>query len=949
MRFGKLAILVTIAAAALQCSGNPPVSEPGQAALNAPSAVIIHAIDHAATPSGTQVILHANYPFTYTSYQPDARTLIVELPEVHVEGLADEIQLESPQVRDIIVSNEQSIDGSNIAKFEFQRVLAAHHTIHLEGNDLIVDFPTVGEVENAPELPLVAEGMDDGDFEESMFEAFEPYGEEPGPLATYTDEQADGATPMDLDEQMAEIMPPGMDDQMIDVASSSQDNQTTGVEPLDPNDPPAELTPIETGPSSAPGHAPQPAHQPEVLQITRGETPSGPLGHSLLSVETRGTGQETRVVINADGALIHEHFALQNPPRIVIDLEDVVVKSSRKSMPVSSPFLSRVRVAQFASRPLPVARIVLDLVALKDYSVIPTGKGLVVEFAGPAGDMVAGSDAAGQEQVVPSLAAEAPPLTPAEVFDPSVERAPEPAFVEEAPSRDEIAIRGPDEEMEQAVVEEVPVEGGAVEETSAGEASVEEVVVKDSSAVDAGPEPPAPLAARTPPVVNTPGQAEVRFRPASEGDPDGVIISRGRGRFGSRSISDTGPKYTGKRISLNFKDADLKDVFRLFHEITGYNIVLDPAVGGHLTIVLENVPEDQALDIILKNNGLDKVFDNNVIRIASTQKLASEAAARKALLEAQELEEEPITFTRNLSYAKAKDVTPIIKRIMSKRGDVIMDDRTNMLIITDLKDRRGPINRLIDALDEQTPQVVIEARIVETDREFERDFGIIWGVHGRASAATGTQTNLQFPHTGSIDYDVNLGAPASAGRLGISFGNVLDSFTLDATLDAFELSGNVKVLSSPRITTQNNQKAVIEQGIQIPVVSTTATQINVEFISASLKLEVTPQITKEGTVIMDIKVDNSSPDFINRVAEVPPIITERAETQILVADGGTAVIGGIFKLNNSVTRVSVPGLSKIPGLGWLFRNKSINRKNTELLIFITPRISKKARPQEDNT
>ena len=157
----------------------------------------------------------------------------------------------------------------------------------------------------------------------------------------------------------------------------------------------------------------------------------------------------------------------------------------------------------------------------------------------------------------------------------------------------------------------------------------------------------------------------------------------------------------------------------------------------------------------------------------------------------------------------------------------------------------------------------------------------------------------------------------------------------------------MKVLSAPRIATQNNQKATIEQGTQIPVVSTTATQINVEFISASLKLEVIPQITREGTIIMDLKVDNSSPDFVNRVGDVPPILTERASTQILVADGGTAVIGGIFKLNDSVTQAGVPGLSRIPGFGWLFRNKSVNRKNTELLIFITPRITRKAGAQED--
>jgi len=306
-----------------------------------------------------------------------------------------------------------------------------------------------------------------------------------------------------------------------------------------------------------------------------------------------------------------------------------------------------------------------------------------------------------------------------------------------------------------------------------------------------------------------------------------------------------------------------------------------------------------------------------------------------------------VTFTRKLSYAKSKDVVPIIKKIMSKRGDVIMDDRTNTLIITDLQDRQEPISRLIDNLDEQTPQVTIEARIVETDREFERDLGITWGAHAIADNAHGTQLPWAFPHTGTVDWDVNTPAPASAGKLGVSFGNVLDTFRLNATLDAFELNGDVKVLSSPRIATQNNQKATIEQGTQIPVVSTTATQINVEFISASLKLEVTPQITREGTVIMDLKVDNSSPDFVNRVGDVPPILTERAQTQVLVKDGGTAVIGGIFKLNDSVTQAGVPGLQRIPGLGWLFRSKSINRKNTELLIFITPRISKKA--EEENS
>ena len=885
MRFRKVAILITIAAAALRCSGNPPVSEPGQAALGTPSAVVINGIDHTATPSGTEVILHGNYPFSYTSYQPDPATLVLELLDVHVEGLSEEVRIGTPQVEGVRVSSVESVDGGKIAKFEFRNVATAQHAIRLDGHDLVVDFPSLSDSSNPPDQPLLAQAA---------------------PAASGAGEPA--AAPA------AEATPP--------VASEGAPLEAlpspTAAEPAPSAAEPApSLAPVPSTPKAAPVAASaRPSGGP--VQATRVAAARGSQATSLLSVESKGTDPETAIVLTADGSLASEHFELKNPPRLVIDLVGVVDHTQTKLLQVPSGVVKKVRVAQFATKPRPVARVVLDMSAPKPYAIVPTDTGLVVDFSEEAARRAAESvtpPPAPKAQIAEPLAAEAPASG-------SEATAPAPAASPTSGEAQEISVGGP-EEAAPAPAPQAPA---------------------------AEPEPPKPQNR-----LLATGEARVEERPRESASrasgregSENIMISQGA-RFKSRAISDRGPKYSGKRISLNFKDADLKDVFRLFHEITGYNIVLDPGVSGTLTIVLENVPEDQALDIILKNNGLDKVFDNNVIRIATSQKLASEAASRKALLEAQELEEEPITFTRSLSYAKAKDVTPIVKKIMSKRGDVIMDDRTNTLIITDLRDRQDPINRLIDALDEQTPQVVIEARIVETDREFERDLGIKWGVHGKADQKHGTQTNLQFPHRASLDYDVNLPSPAAGagGALGLSFGNVLDSVTLDVTLDAFETNGDVKVLSSPRIATQNNVKAIIEQGVQIPVVSTTATQINVEFISASLKLEVVPQITKEGTVIMDVKVDNSSPDFVNRVGDVPPIITERAQTQILVGDGGTAVIGGIFKLNDSVTQANVPGLSKIPGLGWLFRNKTINRKNTELLIFITPRISKKAEALED--
>ena len=877
MRLGKLAIPVAIAAAALHCSGNPPVSEPGQAALEVPAAVVVNAVDHSTTPSGTQVVLHGNYPFSFTTYQPEPTTLVVELLEVKAQGMSDEIRLDTPQVGAVAVSNVQGVDGGNIAKFEFHNVQAARHSVHLEGNDLLIDFPTMSDSENLPEPPLVAGSGDSN-------------GATAAPAPAPSD---NGGTLAPIEAPLA--------------AEKPKAGSTT-----------------EPAPSPAPDTDKKPngTAQPPV---TRGPAPKGPAAHSLVSVKAEAAGAEPRVVLRADGAVKEEHFELPNPPRLVVDLVGVVDKTpkAQKTLAVDSTVVTRVRVAQFAMKPQPVARIVFDLKAPVPYAVETAKNSVAVDFSAEAVRRAAaaqpsapssGNDAALKEPAAPAqpLAAETPdatsakPAPAAEPPPPPADKAPEviePSVPEDAAPLPEAAKPEPNPLLSQG---DVKVEGKQAKEV---------------------PFKPAPIKARS----------------------GGETFILAQTHSDTRTISDTGPKYTGKRVSFNFKDADLKDVFRLFHELTGYNIVLDPAVSGSLTIVLENVPEDQALDIILKNNGLDKVFENNVIRIASTQKLAAEAAARKALIEAQELEQDPVTFTRKLSYAKAKDVVPIIKKIMSKRGDVIMDDRTNTLIITDLKDRQDPLSRLIDNLDEQTPQVTIEARIVETDREFERDLGITWGAHAKADNATGTQLPFGFPHTGSINWDVTVPAPAAAGQLGVNFGNVLDTFTLNATLDAFEVNGDVKVLSSPRIATQNNQKATIEQGTQIPVVSTTATQINVEFISASLKLEVTPQITREGTVIMDLKVDNSSPDFVNRVGDVPPILTERAQTQILVKDGGTAVIGGIFKLNDSVTQAGVPGLQRIPGLGWLFRNKSINRKNTELLIFITPRINKKAEATEDNS
>lgn len=596
------------------------------------------------------------------------------------------------------------------------------------------------------------------------------------------------------------------------------------------------------------------------------------------------------VTLRGDGPFEYRSEVLDNPSRLVLDLDGVVSRLGSHQFAVGEGGVVRVRAGQYRTRPEPVSRVVFDLERALAYEISREGADLVVRFTGEASREEQAEQASGGAAPEPALAQALPRPEPAAP-------AAEPAAGEERAAR-ELAVGLPPAPLEPASFAAVPRE------------EIERV-------------------------LGTPAFAQVAagFDEAAARGPSGPT-------FETRKIVTEPTAYTGKRISLNLVDADIKQVFRLFHEISGINFVLDPSVEGRVTIVLDDVPWDQALDIILKNNGLDKVYENNVIRIATTAKLAQEAAARKQLKEAKELEAEPVTVTRTLSYAKAKEVERVIRDsgVLSPRGKVFTDERTNTLIVSDIPKKVEPLDALLSSLDTETPQVMIEARIVETSRQFVQDFGVVWGFNAFADAAHGTATRLNFPHNASVRYGLNLPGAGQASSLAFHFGNILDSFTLDVALNALETEGRGRILSSPKITAQNNERAEIEQGVRIPVVNTTATEINVEFVSASLRLQVTPQITAEGTVVLDIQVENNTPDFVNRVGDVPPINTQRAQTKVLINDGGTAVIGGIFSVNEGTSETGVPWFRKIPVLGWLFKSRNITNENRELLIFITPKI-----------
>jgi type IV pilus assembly protein PilQ len=428
-------------------------------------------------------------------------------------------------------------------------------------------------------------------------------------------------------------------------------------------------------------------------------------------------------------------------------------------------------------------------------------------------------------------------------------------------------------------------------------------------------------------------------------------------------------RYTGEPVNMDLKDLDLKDFFRFIKEISGLNVIVDPSVKGQVTIDVTDIPWDQALALVLRNNSLECELQGNVLRIATLDTLRVEAEARKAQQDAQALQIPRQTFTWYLSYAHAKDVVPIIKKFLSTRGDVIADDRSNALVVQDIPGTLPNIQSLLKELDRRTPQVEIEARVVAATRTFVRDIGTQlgfgWGAGTSAvggATATGGPSPIaivnptgappvQFitvPATGagassggnSIPLFSNLGAISPTS--GLSFTNFTNNYRLDFILTMAESRGLVKILSRPRITTFNNLLALVKQGTRIPVV--TQAQLGgpptVQYIDAFLRLQVTPQITSDNTIFLQLDLENTVPDF-SRVTGTqlnPSLITQQATTNVLVTDGGTVVIGGVIQTQNSLAINQVPLLGSIPILGNLFKHTVVNTSTQELIFFISPKI-----------
>lgn len=623
-------------------------------------------------------------------------------------------------------------------------------------------------------------------------------------------------------------------------------------------------------------------------------------GNSRISkVEVTEENEQPILRVMAQGELHYHTSRLAHPDRLVIDFADASISNDALVPTESLDPVDSVRVGQFQPD---VARVVVNLDRWTPFTVVTANNGLAVTFDSHSNRL----DESGAKMLQARSAS-------AKATDKPSTKLPLPAWLTQSST----ALASPAQQLSPAMPQEN--QAGAKQEPSvqAGNASSMSAQQPQSGA--------APAAS---------------------------------------------PRYSGEPISVNFKDVDLKDFFRLIHEISGLNVVLDPSVRGNLTLVLDRVPWDQALDLVLKNNNLDKQLDGNVLRIATQETVKSEAQMRADLQKAQELAVERVTITRQLNYAKVmpvagqgggggaqKTMEQILKPFLSPRGDLITDPRTNTVIIRDIPSVIPMIDNIIRQLDKKTPQVEIEARIVQASRNFARDIGVQLAAAGITSNGqnvfggapqTGTSPIV---HPSPVPLSSTGGSPnqmpfistfpttAQAATSGLTFAHTSANFALDVILTAAEQQGQAKVISRPKVVTQTNFKGSVKQGAQIPIQTTINNTVSTQFIDAELKLEVTPQITADGTISMEVHLENTSPNFANEVLGQPSLDTQEIQNQVIVSDGGTVMLGGVMVSNQKNTVNQVPVLGSLPVIGHLFKEQAVSVSTSELIFFLTPHIS----------
>ncbi len=406
-----------------------------------------------------------------------------------------------------------------------------------------------------------------------------------------------------------------------------------------------------------------------------------------------------------------------------------------------------------------------------------------------------------------------------------------------------------------------------------------------------------------------------------------------------------GKGYAGKKISLDFQDAEVAHVLRLIADVSGLNMVLSDDVKGKVTVKLLDVPWDQAFDIILKTNNLGQRKEANIVQVTTLANLTKQQEEEAKVKETQVKAEDQVTRILYVNYSKADDLAESLRKSLSPRGDITVDARTNTLIVKDIQKYVDDVTYLVKTLDTQTPQVLIEARIVQVAPTFNKSLGIQWGASyqdnvnaNRLGLNTGTTGGFGASVPG---FAVNLPAAPSFGGVGFTFGRLTSNpINLDLRISAGESQGLTRVVSTPKITVLDNQEAKISQGESIPFSTTSADGTQTTFVDATLSLLVTPRVSPDGSILMKIKITKNAPGPVQPGASGPSILKKEASTHVLVKDGDTTVIGGIYETSETDSTSGVPYLMKLPIIGNLFKKMEKRESTSELLVFLTPRVVK---------
>lgn len=767
---------------------------------------------------------------------------------------------------------------------------------------------------------------------------------------------------------------------------------------------------------------------PQVANVT-------PSAKAVLAAERRATivrgiharleGNQLVVAIQADGVLQYKTFELDRPQRLVVDIASVNLRAAKRVVNVRQGDLMVVRLEQLMSGDSRVVRAVMDQSRKTPFTVESSNEGL--KFFFPLSQESVQNDS----KAVPST-----PSAPAEVQVASLVT-PDPVLVAtpireskvnspeswgalpeklQAPVRLGIQAKGPAAVIPAEVVRaeaepernrhaeatiakaEEPAQVSTPKESvSSAQAKVQPVPSTDLNrpkpATVTNSEPPPiqtaskeaaiPVAPRPAPPESAPGvSAPYSADPSPK--PMAPVQSPVLTKATSSAQTVTSPPGAatnpGDMISLDLRDVDLRDFFRLISEVSGLNVVLDPTVKGTLTIVLKDVPWEQALQIVLRNNQLGKQLEGNVLRIVSLKTLEEEQNARRSVLESQRAEEEAAarqTYVRTPNYLKAEEVKVVLEEVLNRgevkgagiTGSVVVFPKekpqlkgaqdteraiNNFVVVYTTPKKMAELDALLKVVDVKSQQVEIEARVVAVNDNFLRDMGVQLGtqffsasrnniVAGLPSSTSPIVRTPAPPITtgsggtsGPLPLNMDLGAAAATS--GISYFYTSAHALIDAFISASEAKGTAKVISRPKFVTQNYVKGVVTQGLRIPFQTTVNNTVSNVLQDAALMLAVTPQITDDGEIILDADVKNDTPDFSKLVSGQPAIQTQEILTKVRIRDGETVVIGGVMIDSNNDTTRQVPGLGSLPVIGNLFKNKSVGKQRQELLFFLTPRI-----------